>query len=172
MNKRRMIQTIVLSLVAAVFFFLVSGIQGVKGVKVGDLAYDFTLEDLDGGTHTLSDYRGQFVVLNFFATWCKPCVDEEPELEAFHQQYGDKYKLLIIDRGEPKSRVEKFIKEHNSTTLYLFDTDDKVSKNYLVVGQPETFIIDPSGIIRERIVGPTTAETLAGKISLLKLNGK
>ncbi|WP_102345491.1 TlpA family protein disulfide reductase [Bacillus sp. Marseille-P3661] len=170
MNKR-VIQMMILVVVGSVFFFLAKGIDGVEIVQVGDQAYDFELEDLDGNIHKLSDYQGQFVVVNFFATWCVPCIDEAPELEKYEQQYGEVSPLLIIDRGEPRKRVQKFKDDINSTSKYLLDQDDKISKIYNVVGQPETLIIDPNGIIREKIMGPTTAENLASMISMLKMNG-
>ena len=170
MNKRVM-QIVLLVFVGAVFFFLAKGIDGVEIVQVGDQAYDFELEDLDGNIHNLSDYQGKFVVVNFFATWCDPCIEEAPELEKYEQKYGEESPLLIIDRGEPKKRVQDFVDEINSTSTYLLDRDDKISKIYNVVGQPETLIIDPNGVIREKIIGPTTAENLASMISMLKMNG-
>lgn len=171
MKSRRGIQIVVLVFVTVIFFVLANGIKGVETVEVGDMAYDFQLEDLDGNIQNLSDYKGQYVVLNFFATWCDPCIVEEPELEKFHVEYGDRYPLLVIDRGEPKKRVVKYKEKYNSTKMYLFDYDNKVSEHFRVVGQPETFIIDPDGVIREKIVGPTTSDELVAKISLMKLNG-
>ncbi|WP_017755877.1 TlpA family protein disulfide reductase [Calidifontibacillus oryziterrae] len=170
MNKK-VIQIGVLVFVVAIFFFLAKGINGVEIVEVGDVAYDFELEDTNGTIHKLSDYRGKFVVVNFFATWCAPCVEEAPELELYEQKYADESPLLIIDRGEPKKRVQDFIEEYKTTSPYLLDKDDKISKIYNVVGQPETLIIDPNGVIRDKIIGPTTAEDLAARISLIKMNG-
>ena len=125
-----------------------------------NIAFNFELEDLDGNLVKLSDYKGQMVILNFFATWCKPCVDEAPELEAFEQEYGKDYKLLIIDIGETKDRVKKFIDKHETTSTYLFDFKRDVYKQYGLVGQPETFVIDKNGIIREHYKGPLTKQEL------------
>jgi cytochrome c biogenesis protein CcmG/thiol:disulfide interchange protein DsbE len=159
--KKRSIKILVLATVIGIFlYFGVSLATKGEYTGVGEAAYNFELEDLNGKMVKLSDYKGQVVVVNYFATWCEPCVEEAPDLEAFEQEYGDKYKLLIIDRGETQDRVKKFVKEHKTTSTYLFDFNDKVSKKYNVVAQPETFVIDKKGIIREHHIGPITKEEL------------
>jgi len=122
----------------------------------GDKAYNFSLENLDGTTTKLSDFRGQMVVLNYFATWCDPCKEEAPELEQFAKDYGDKYKLIMINRGETKDRVRTFLRKYNTPAVYVFDYNAKVSQKYNVTGQPETFVIDRKGVIREHYNGPIT----------------
>lgn len=171
LKKRRVIQLTVLVFVTAVFFFLAKGMNAVDIVEVGDQAYDFELVDTDGNIHKLSDYKGKYVVVNFFATWCEPCIEEAPELEIYQQTNGEEAPLVIIDRGEPTKRVQDFKAKVKSTSTFLIDRDDKVSKIFNVVGQPETLIIDPNGVIREKIVGPTTAEDLTAAITLIKMNG-
>ena len=64
-----------------------------KHTDVGDKAYNFELPNLDGSTTKLTDFKGQVVILNYFATWCAPCKEELPELEAFQKEYGDQYKF-------------------------------------------------------------------------------
>lgn len=171
LNKKRTIQISVLVFVAAIFFFLAKGMNAVEVVGVGDQAYDFELEDTDGNIHRLSDYRGKFVVVNFFATWCDPCIEEAPELEKYQQKYASVDPLLIIDRGEPKKRVQDFKEKTKSTSIYLMDRDNQISKTFNVIGQPETLIIDSKGVIREKIIGPTSAENLNAIIATLKMNG-
>ncbi|NSL52231.1 TlpA family protein disulfide reductase [Calidifontibacillus erzurumensis] len=164
----RVVKIFVLILIAVIFFFLAKGMNEAKTVEIGDLAYDFELEDTTGNIHRLSNYQGHYVIINFFATWCEPCINEAEELEKFQQKYGKEISLLIIDKGEPKNRVLTFKEKMKSTSLYLLDKDNKVSEKYNVVGQPETFIIDENGIIRKKIVGPTTADHLFDTISTLK----
>lgn len=159
--KKPSIKILVLATVIGLFiYFGVSMTSKGEYTGVGETAYNFELEDLDGKLTKLSDFKGQVVVLNYFATWCIPCVDEAQELEGFEQEYGSTYKLLIIDRGETRDRVKKFIKKHNTTSTYLFDYKNKVSKEYNVVAQPETFVIDKEGIIQEHILGPITKNDL------------
>lgn len=155
MKKVTIIKLVVLAAVMSVFiFFALSLRQSAEFTGVGEPAYNFELEDLDGKVQKLSDYKGKVVVLNYFATWCAPCVDEAPELEAFEKEYGDTYKLLIIDRGETRDRVKKYVNKNQVTSTFLFDYNQKVSKQYNVVAQPETFVIDKEGIIREHHIGP------------------
>lgn len=156
MNKRG-IKILILLLVMGMFvFFAYSLVNKGKKTDVGDKAYNFELENLEGRKIKLSDYKGHMIILNYFATWCAPCVEESPELEAFEKEYGDKYKLLIIDRGETRDRVKKFVKKNKTTSTYLFDYNANVSKVYNVTAQPETFVIDKKGIIREHYNGPLT----------------
>lgn len=152
--KRKIIPLIVLGITTAVIAFLVTGLSEKASANPGDEAIDFELKDMDGNSHKLSDYRGKIVVVNFFATWCAPCIEEAPELEAFGTEYRDA-ELLIIAKGEPVKRMEKYISESNSKLTYLLDTKEEVAKQYNVIGQPDTMIIDEKGIIRERFTGPT-----------------
>lgn len=165
MDKQKIIHIASLLLVLSFFVFLALGMRENRVVSgVSEPGYDFRLEDLNGNVHRLSDHKGEVVVINIFATWCKPCVEEAPELEAFAQEYENEAKLIIIDKGEPKDRVAKFIEKHQTSSTYLFDFDNQVSKKYGVTGQPETFIIDKEGIIREHIVGVVSKKRLAEAI--------
>jgi cytochrome c biogenesis protein CcmG/thiol:disulfide interchange protein DsbE len=157
--KRRWITISLLILVAAAFIYTSITLgENLTAAEVGDKAPDFTLEDMDGNMVSLSDYRGQFVIVNFFASWCPPCRQEAPELQAFEEQYGDQVKLLIIDRAEPKVKVQEFIEEFGSTSTYLLDYNDSMAKPYGVIGQPETFFIDEQGVIRFHHIGPMNQE--------------
>lgn len=166
LNKRIIKLTILLLAIGMFGYFSFTMANKPDIPRQGDPAPKFELENLDGKIASLSDYEGKVVVLNYFATWCVPCVDEAPELEAFSREYGDKYKLLIIDRGETRDRVKKFIEKHDTgSSTYLFDYNSKVSKMYGVLKQPETFVIDKKGTIREYIQGPITKMELYNLVS-------
>jgi cytochrome c biogenesis protein CcmG, thiol:disulfide interchange protein DsbE len=156
---KKIVPIFVIIAVIGVLGFLVSGLGGKASAQPGDQAIDFQLKDINGKTYKLSDFKGQPVVLNFFATWCAPCIDEAPELEAFGKEYKDA-KLLILAKGESKKRMEKYIGESGSQLTYLLDTKEEISKDYTVIGQPETIIIDGNGVIIERFSGPTTKDDL------------
>jgi cytochrome c biogenesis protein CcmG, thiol:disulfide interchange protein DsbE len=158
--KNRVSRIIVMLLVVGAFTYFILNLDKGETTGLGEPAIDFQLEDIDGNLQSLSDYKGQVVVINFFATWCGPCVDEAPELEAFEQQYGDKVKLLILDLGETRDRVKKFIEKHNTTSTYLFDYKMDIKDQFGVTGQPETFVIDKEGVIREHYKGPLTKDDL------------
>ncbi|MED4204358.1 TlpA disulfide reductase family protein [Neobacillus mesonae] len=155
--NQRVIKSLVMILIVAMFgFFGYSIVTKGEHTDVGDQAYNFELPNIDGGTTKLSDYKGNVVILNYFATWCKPCKDEFPELAAFQKDYGDKYPLLMINRGETIDKVNKVTKNNHEGMNYLFDYNAKVSKRFNVTGQPETFVIDKKGVIREHYNGAVT----------------
>lgn len=156
---KKIVPIIVIAAVLGVLGFLVSGLGGKASAQPGDQAIDFELKDTNGKSYKLSDFKGQPVVLNFFATWCAPCLDEAPELEAFGKEYKDA-KLLILAKGESKKRMGKYIGESGSQLTYLLDTKEEISKDYSVIGQPETIIIDENGVIVKRFSGPTTKDDL------------
>lgn len=155
--NQRVIKLLVMILLVGMFgFFAYSLVGKAKHTDVGDQAYNFSLPNLDGSTTKLSDFKGKIVVLNYFATWCSPCKEEAPELEAFQKEYGGKYKLLMINRGETKEKVNKVSENNKAGMTYLFDYNADVSKIYNVTAQPETFVIDKKGMIREHYNGPIT----------------
>ncbi|MGG1400611.1 TlpA disulfide reductase family protein [Bacillus salipaludis] len=155
--NQRVIKLVVLILLIGMFsFFAYSLVRKAKHTDVGDQAYNFKLPNLAGSNTRLSDFHGQVVVLNYFATWCAPCKEEAPELEAFAKDYGDQYKLIMVNRGETIDRVKRFLKKYNTPATYVFDYNAKISKLYNVTGQPETFVIDKKGVIRQHYNGPVT----------------
>ncbi|MEH7886090.1 TlpA disulfide reductase family protein [Bacillus sp. JJ1609] len=160
---KKIVPIIIIAAVLGILGFLVSGLGGKASAQPGDQAIDFELRDTNGKSYKLSDFKGQPVVLNFFATWCAPCLDEAPELEAFGKEYKDA-KLLILAKGESKMRMEKYIEESGSQLTYLLDTKEEISKEYNVIGQPETIIIDENGVIVKRFSGPTTKDDLTTMI--------
>jgi cytochrome c biogenesis protein CcmG, thiol:disulfide interchange protein DsbE len=156
MNKR-VIKLLVLILIVGMFgFFGYSLVTKGEHTDVGDKAYNFSLPNLDGSTTKLSDFKGEVVILNYFASWCAPCKEELPELESFQKEYGDQYHFLMINRGETMDKINKVTEKNKAGMNYLFDYNAKVSKMYNVTGQPETFVIDKQGIIREHFNGPVT----------------
>jgi peroxiredoxin len=152
---KKFIRPLVLVLLIGMFgYFAYCLVNQSKKTDVGDQAYNFSLPNLDGSTTKLSDYKGKTIVINYFATWCEPCKEEAPELAQYAKDYGKKYPLIMIDRGETKDDVKEFLKKNKSTATFLFDYTNNVGKIYNVTGQPETFIIDRNGIIREHYNGP------------------
>lgn len=161
MMNNQVIKRIVLILLIGMFgYFGFSMIHQGKKTDVGDKAYNFSLPNLDGATTKLTDYKGKMVVINYFATWCEPCKEEAPELAGFAKDYGDKYPLIMIDRGETKDDVKDFLKKNKSTATFLFDYNATIGKIYNVTGQPETFVIDRNGVIKEHYNGPLSEDQL------------
>ena len=154
---------VVLAVIVILIVFMALGLRNsTKSINEGDQAIYFQLEDIDKNLVDLADYKGNVIVLNFFATWCEPCVEEADELEAFQKKMDEtgKAKFIIVDVGELQDTVKSFIESTNSTSTYLFDKKREIMKDYGVTGQPETIIIDKNGIVQKRIIGPTTARNL------------
>lgn len=133
-----------------------------------DLAPDFTLTDLEGNTVSLSDYRGQNVYINFWASWCGPCKLEMPDIEEIHREYQDKdLVVLTINVGESQNVVEKYIDNNGFSFTVLLDPDMTASKLYKVNSIPVSFFIDKEGKIRSQRVGLLTKEQMLSYIEKL-----
>lgn len=125
------------------------------GPQVGKVAPDFVLPDLAGKPHHLADFRGRVVVLNFWATWCPPCIDEMPSLERLHDALDDKgIAVLAVSVDERFSDIEEFVKKYGLTLTVLHDDGKKVSRKYQTFKYPETYILDREGRLKSKVVGP------------------
>jgi thiol-disulfide isomerase/thioredoxin len=122
----------------------------------GQPAPDFTLTDLAGKSHKLSDYRGKVVIVNFWATWCPPCREEIPSMMALDKKMAGKPFAMLcasIDEGG-KEAVEGYYKTSgNRLPITLLDSSAAVAQLYGTTGVPESFVIDKNGIVLEKVVG-------------------
>ncbi len=139
-------------------FFVVGcateGKIGEIGTQKGNIAPDISLYDLNGKEVRLSDFRGQVVMLNFWATWCGPCESEMPTMEAIYKKYKDSgFVILAVDVGDSEVKVKRYIKEHNLTFPVLLDWSQAIAGDFAIIGFPTTFIIDQNGVIRAVVVG-------------------
>ena len=119
-------------------------------------APDFTLEDMDGESYKLHDYRGKVVLVNFWATWCPPCRKEMPALEALYKKLGgDSFAVLAVNQWEDPDHVFAYTGELNvfPTFPILFDPESKISADYGVKGLPTSFLIDKKGRLAYRAIG-------------------
>ena len=133
---------------------LTSCYTGSRPPRIGAAAPDFTVQDTDHAV-TLSQYRGQIVVLNFWATWCPPCVEEMPSLISMSQRMKDKgITVLGVSIDVDGDAYHRFLKEHGVTFPTVRDPDQKSSRLYGTSGWPETYIIDRKGIVRRKFIGP------------------
>jgi cytochrome c biogenesis protein CcmG/thiol:disulfide interchange protein DsbE len=123
-----------------------SSIAAVSPLAVGDKAHDFTLSDANGSDVSLSDFAGQPVVVNFWATWCPPCRLEMPELQNAYDTYRDQgLVVLAVNAQETEPQVRAFFDEMGFTLPALLDSDGQVGRAYGTPGLPSTFFIDGSG---------------------------
>lgn len=118
-------------------------------------APEFTLTDLKNKKVSLSDYKGKYVMINFWATWCSACKSELPDLEKFYNENKNNkdFKFLTMDVGENKDVVEKFMKENKYNFDVLLDKNTEVSYDYTATALPTTVLIDKEGYIKKIILG-------------------
>jgi peroxiredoxin len=137
---------------------------------VGGPAPQFELQTIEGQTVKLSDFKGEFVVLNFWATWCVPCIKEMPEFQKIHQSSGNgNIKIIAVNLSETKDRVDKFTQDYQLTFPILLDGYGNTFERYRVRSLPVTYFISPDGIIREEIQGGgLTQEIIEAKIEQIK----
>jgi len=128
--------------------------------RLGYLAPDFSLPDFEGKAVQLSGFRGQPVLLNFWATWCPPCRKEMPDLERFHEQYSDKIVVLGINWNDDTQEAANSLKDYEITYKNVIDRDGKVFVSYQLTALPTSFWIDEAGVIRGFWLGPMTTETM------------
>lgn len=133
-----------------------AGSADVRAPAIGASAPAFEAMDLSGAPVTLASLKGRVVVLNVWATWCRPCLEEIPQLEAVHREYGSKGVSTIgvsIDAAGMGADVKDFMEEHGMTYAVWLDPDRNFSLKFLTVGVPETFVLDRQGIIKWRMIG-------------------
>ena len=122
----------------------------------GGPAPNFTLPGLDGKMISLADFNGKVVLLNIWATWCPPCVEEMPSMEKLYQELKDEdFEILAVSIDVSGAiAVIPFMKKHKLSFPALTDTKGAIRSLYQTTGVPESFIIDKDGIIVEKVIGP------------------
>lgn len=143
-----------------------------SGLQVGDRAYDFTLRDFDDNPIALSDFQGQPVIVNFWATWCAPCRIEMPEFQKAYEKYQDDgLVILALDQDEPVDVGRSyFYDEMGLTFTPLQDDGSKVATSYGSFSVlPSTFFIDSKGIVQAIHRGPATLRQIEGYLDGLQV---
>ena len=141
-------------ILTALLILLLAGCNDQPKLRlIGNTAPDFTVKDSDH-TVRLNDLRGKIVVLNFWTTWCGPCVEEMPSLERLQKNMGSKVTVLAVSTDDDNDAYHQFLKKYGIDFLTVNDQKKKSAELYGTTGQPETFIIDPSGVVRRKFIGP------------------
>ena len=126
---------------------------GSRPTRIGSAAPDFTIKD-DARSVSLHDLKGKVVLLNFWATWCPPCVEEMPSLVALQTKMKDKVTVLAISVDVDEGAYKKFLKDHGVDLLTVRDPDEKSNTLYGTFKYPETYVIDRDGVVRRKFIGP------------------
>lgn len=123
-----------------------------------NLAPDFTATLADGSSFTLSDYRGSVILLNFWASWCGPCVGEMPAFEQLNNEYGDEVVILAVNCMEDENTVNQFITDNGYTFPIAYDVNGSISDLYPTDGIPYTLVIGTDGTVLETFLGADSAD--------------
>ena len=153
MMKGPVLQVLVLILMAVLLSpFSVYGARPLEPYTENNKV--FSLTDFLGNKHTLPDYRGKVVLVNFWASWCPPCIYEMPELTRLKNKLADQpFEILAINVGEKKYKVRKFAKLINFNLPVLLDTSKETFDDWNIKTLPTSFLIDTDGNIRYRVRG-------------------
>jgi cytochrome c biogenesis protein CcmG/thiol:disulfide interchange protein DsbE len=142
------------SIVVGLVLLVLSGCySGSRPSRIGSAAPDFTVRDSDRSV-TLSQFKGQVVVLNFWATWCPPCIEEMPSLVEMQQRMKSKgVTVLAVSVDANGNDYRRFLRDHNVNLLSVRDADQKSNELYGTFKFPETYIIDRNGVVRRKFIG-------------------
>jgi len=135
----------------------------ISAPQTGFLAPDFTLQTTDRQTVTLSELKGQAVLVNIWATWCPPCRAEMPVIEKLYEEYKDRDFVVLglnSTSQDNQANITPFIKEYNLTFPILLDELGEVSRTYQIHSLPTSFFINRDGTINEVVVGGPMSEAL------------
>lgn len=171
MGRLALLVVFILVLAGAVYIY--TNLPNTTAVVVGDLAPDFQLEDTSGKPVSLASLRGKVVIVNFWATWCPPCIEEMPSMERLNKAMaGDDFVMLAINTEQNgRSVVPGFLKRTPHTFQILYDDQAVVQTRYGVYKFPESFILRKDGSVAEKIIGPidwSSPQTIAYFKSLTK----
>jgi peroxiredoxin len=137
---------------ALVLLIVLVACNGGRPPRIGETAPDFTITDAQR-TVTLSQLRGKPVLLNFWASWCGPCVEEMPSLVQLQKQMGDNVTVLAVSEDADNSAFQQFVRDHNVDLLAVRDVRQNVNGLYGTFKFPETYVIDRNGVIRRKFIG-------------------
>jgi cytochrome c biogenesis protein CcmG/thiol:disulfide interchange protein DsbE len=162
----------VLALVGLLVYGLVS--KGSSGVAVGDVAPNGPLPRLEGdGSGSLAEFKGRWVLVNLWASWCGPCKEEAPALERFQQQHGGaRFTVLGIDSRDLSDDGRAFVRRYGLSYPQLRDGDGGAAHEYGTTGVPENYLVDPAGKVRWLLHGPVDEEYLRDSVAPLLPRGK
>jgi thiol-disulfide isomerase/thioredoxin len=159
MNKRKVILLSVFFAVAAVIFLFSYGGNNLQKPATGNGADSATVlsvaDSLSGKKLSASEYYGKVLFVNFWATWCPPCKEEMPSIEALYREMSssDNFRMVTILYKDSPSSAHEYMKSQGYTFPVYVDTEGKTARQYGVTGVPETYIVDKKGNLVKRFIG-------------------
>lgn len=156
MSKTNALKVVVVAVILAGATYLALRQRAPHPLAVGDDAPVFTVPALPSGNMDSSQYRGQVVVLNFWATWCPPCVEEAPSLEMFAEKMKNNGVVVLgVSVDSDRNQLEKFIENYHLSFPMGCDPERILAARFGTFQFPETYIFDRRGRLAEKIIGPT-----------------
>jgi thiol-disulfide isomerase/thioredoxin len=144
-----------LAVAALMFLFATSATAAGLEPYSGPALQDFALKDLDGKAHKLSDYSGRVVLVNFWATWCPPCVHEMPSMQRLHLKLAKRpFEVVAVNMGEDEATIREFLGKMKVDFTILLDADGSLMKDWRVFAFPTSFLVDGQGVARYALFGP------------------
>lgn len=123
-------------------------------LEIGEPAPELELKDMTGNIHRLSEYKGKVILVNFWASWCPPCLIEMPSLASLHHKLKDHgFEILAISLDENEKNVKDFIVSQHPPFSIFLDSEGQSAHTFLVYGLPYSVIVDREGKIRHKIFG-------------------
>ncbi|WP_164668852.1 peroxiredoxin family protein [Virgibacillus doumboii] len=139
------------------------------GISVGQIAPDFKLKTIEGKTMRLSDFRGECVIVNFWATWCPPCRAEIPDFQKLYDNKDVEILAVNLTNTEnSKSDVREFVKEYDMTFPVLMDVESNVAETYQVRAYPTSYMIDSSGHIQYVALGAMNYDLMIQELAKME----
>jgi len=134
-------------------------IEAAKSIKEGNVAPDFTLNDINGKPLKLSSLKGKYVVLDFWGSWCGWCIKGFPEMKNYYNKYKGKFEILGIDCGDTQDKWKEAVKKNELPWLHVFNPQDEgdITSTYAIQGYPTKIVVDPQGKIAKVVVGEDSA---------------
>ena len=173
-NKTNLLPFILVGVGLMIFIGIAVYVQGADGIDlitqdafllppidVDQPAPELTLFDLDGNEVSLSDFVGQVVLVNNWATWCPPCREEMPEFKAYYEKYEDEgFQIVAIEAGQPEAEVRAFVEEQGLEFVVLLDPGNKSLDTFKSNSLPNSWVIDKKGHLRMAWIGAINVPTL------------
>lgn len=158
--KSKVIILVIIGVAALLVFFLGVKKQETSLPRVaieGMVAPALRLSDPSGKSHGFSELRGSVVFVNFWATWCPPCREEMPSIQALYSQFKDRegFRMVTVLYKEDYQKAMAYMKENNYDFPVTVDSNEETARSYGVTGVPETYIVDKKGILRKKMIGPS-----------------
>jgi peroxiredoxin len=156
MSKTNAVKATVLFVILGGAAYFALRQRQARPVAIGESAPDFSVPAFPSGSLDLKKYRQQIVVLNFWATWCPPCVEETPSLEQFAEKMRDRGVIVLsVSVDQNQKALQDFVQKNHISYLVGRDPDQALAARYGTFQFPETYILDHRGLVAEKVVGPT-----------------